>query len=114
VSENQVAPRAERVELEVEIERAETMPAGTYQAVNISKSGLCLRASVPEQIGGFVAVKFPLEGAEVSVYAEVIWCKKDPAHGPSAHRIGLRFVVIGQREQRLIDEFVAARVRSAS
>ncbi len=114
MSENQVAPRAERVELEVEIERAETMPAGTYTAVNISKGGLCLRASVPEQIGGFVAVKFPLDGDEVSVYAEVIWCKKDPANGASAHRIGLRFVVIGQREQHLIEEFVAARIRNAS
>jgi hypothetical protein len=114
MSQNQAAPRAERVELEVEIERAETMPTGRYEAINVSKGGLCLRASVPEQIGGFVAVKFPLNEVEISVYAEVIWCKRDPSQGPSVHRIGLRFVVIGQREQHLIEDFVAARIPNAS
>jgi hypothetical protein len=114
MSETQVAPRAERVEIEVQVERAETLPAGTYEAVNISKGGLCLQASVPEQIGGFVAVKFPLNGVEISVYAEVIWCKKDPSASASAHRIGLRFVVIGQREQQVIEDFVASQIPNAS
>jgi hypothetical protein len=100
------SPRAKRVEVKVSVERAETMPAGSYEALNISKSGICLKAPVPEQIGGFVALRFPLGGAQVNVYAEVIWCNPDPSAGPSAYRIGMRFVVLGQREQQVIEEFV--------
>ncbi|MFQ5699228.1 MAG: PilZ domain-containing protein [Myxococcota bacterium] len=94
----------ERAVLKVDVERSETLTPGHYEAVNVSAGGICLRASAPEQVGGFVALKFPLFDSEISVYGEVIWCR--PEAERNGYKLGLRFVVIGQRERETIERFV--------
>jgi hypothetical protein len=101
--------RPERVEFKVNVERAEALATGTYEAVNLSAGGMCLRSSRPEHVGGFVAIRFAIDGHELQLYCEVVWCRQEPAGGSAGFRIGLRFVVIGQRETRLISEYVDSR-----
>ena len=94
--------RNDRVDLNVEVEQGESMAPGSYNAVNISDGGICLRSATPEQIGSLVALNFPLGDPSIGLYAEVMWCRADR----NGHKIGLRFVVIDQRERNLINDFV--------
>ena len=106
-----VQSRPDRVDFKVNVERAESMATGSYEAVNLSVGGMCLRSAVPEHIGGFVALRFPLGEDELQLYCEVVWCKREPDESTgSGFRIGLRFVVIGQKERRLIQRFVDERL----
>lgn len=94
----------ERAALKVDVERAETLTPGHYEAINVSIAGICLRASAPEQVGGFVALKFPVLDSEISVYGEVVWCRREEQG--DGYRLGLRFMVLGQRERDTLARFV--------
>jgi len=85
-----------------------------YLAIDISISGICMRSARKEKVGGFVALSFALEGHDLHLYAEVIWCRSDSTADPVApHLVGMKWVAPGGSSAAVIRDYVERHLPSA-
>jgi hypothetical protein len=81
--------------------------------VNISETGICIRSSREELLGGFVALGFLLEGEEAHVYAKVIWCRDDLRGSPGRpFTVGLQFLHPARSVVGRIRAYVREQIRA--
>jgi len=84
------------------------------ETINLSASGLCMRAAEPLESEAHIALEIQLEGHPdpVVAIARVVWCDRDRAAGD--YRVGLCFTWLREKDRedlRVIAEYVEARIR---
>ena len=103
--------RDPRIPLDVTVIRADDVEPGRYLAVDISSGGICMRSSRKEKIGGFVALSFALDGHDLNLYAEVIWCRSDAVADKIApNLVGMKWVTPSSSAAAVIRDYITARL----
>jgi hypothetical protein len=103
--------RDPRIPLSVAVVRADDVEPGLYVGVDISCGGICLRSTRKEKIGGFVALSFALDGHDLNMYAEVIWCRTDAAANALApYLVGMKWVTPSTTAAAVIRTYIARRL----
>jgi hypothetical protein len=106
--------REARVPINVVVSRADDVEPGLYLAVNVSVTGICLRSTRKEKVGGFVALSFHLDGNDLHLYAEVIWCRPDAGEPAAPYLVGMKWATPSAAVTRIIRAYVdRALARSA-
>lgn len=106
--------RDPRIPLSVTVSRADDVEPGLYLAVDISCGGICMRSARKEKVGGFVALSFSLDGHDLHLYAEVIWCRSDLVAEPIApHLVGMKWVAPSSNTAQVIRGYIERHLSAA-
>jgi len=77
-----------------------------FTAVDISETGLQIKALSYHHSGSIINLEFDLEGIKQEVKATVMWCKDDYLAHNSMYRMGLKFENITVQFQLLIRRYI--------
>jgi hypothetical protein len=106
--------RDPRIPLSVTVSRADDVEPGLYVAVDISCGGICMRSTRKEKVGGFVALSFALDGHDLHLYAEVIWCRSDMgADAVAPHVVGMKWVAPSSSASQVIRAYIDRHLSDA-
>ncbi len=103
------------VNLNVKIRLPDGRTTATERIRNISLGGVFIEMSDPLPFGAEFALEFSLPVAPRTIRCRgfVVWSSKThPDRMPGSHGVGVRLMDIGIADMRVLNEFIAAELKS--